>query len=730
MESMIHLDLTDNVILSAGGVSAASVSIPVNCKARFQVNPKNSHLECFINTADLSRESELKALQQSVVSALSRDYRNVYLINLEKDDLSIIKLDGYLTQGLDFSPEKRFPYTRSCAHYVRDRVYPDDQQMMLKVLSRENVSAHLKDSDEYIGTYRILANGTVHYCQYKFVREQGSTEVVAGFQNVDAVVADERKRQEEMDVLVEQEAFRRKVFSSLVQIYFCVFYVDMATGKFRELSQTHVDAIKTYIGQEGDAREKFRTMCDLLVAKDQVAEIAEFTNLDTLSDRLKDRDYIDLRFYGTYVGWCEGLFVPVERDDQGNSTKVLWVLRSIKEEVAKEEAYKERLREALQKAEQASVAKSNFLTRMSHDIRTPLNGIIGILDLMDKKDLDLIARREYHGKAKVAANHLLALLNDILEMSKLEDTEAPLVEEPFNLQQILGEIYTIANLRADENSVKVSHDDAQNLRYLDLVGCPLYIRQVFLNILTNAIKYNKVGGSVHCYSEQEDDSLDTVTYRFHVIDSGVGIKPEFLEHIFEPFSQERDDARSKFQGTGMGMAIVKRLVEKMHGQISVESEVGKGSHFTVTLTFKIDLNPKKSDISETVNVPLNGMNVLLVEDNELNMEIAKGILEDMDVSVICARDGMEAVRIFEQKPVGSIDLILMDLMMPVLDGYGATKKIRLSHKKDGTQIPIVALSANAFAEDVQKSKAAGMNGHLAKPINISQLKEVLAKYRR
>jgi len=673
--------------------------------------------------------NDVKLLER-VLDALSRDFRNVYLVNLDQGDLSVLKLDGYLTQGLSFDPSRRFPYAKSCDRYIRDRVHPDDQSMMLDALSATTVRTELAHRDEYIGTYRVLEKGETHFYQYKYVKIDGTSEVIAGFQNVDAVVAVERKRQDELSRLLEQDQFRKNVFGSLARIYFCVYYIDLATGRFSEMGQTEVEVIKSYIGKEGDAREKFRVTCEQLVVPEQTEMLMEFTNIDTLADRLMGRDSIGVHFKGIYVDWCEGLFVPVERDAGGRCTKVLWVLRSIKDEMAREEAYKEQLRMALQKAEQASVAKSSFLTRMSHDIRTPLNGILGIFDLVDKKNLDPKTHGEYRQKARVAANHLLSLLNDVLEMSKLEDSDTELAEEPFNLYELVSDVYTIANLRAVENCVTVDHDCGSSLKYLDLFGSPLHVRQIFLNLLTNAIKYNKNGGSVFCHSELVEESDDKVVYCFHVDDTGIGMSEDFLEHIFDPFSQERNDARSKFQGTGMGMAIVKSLVEKMHGSIAVESEVGFGSRFAVTIPFRINHNPQKKPEIDYESVSLYGMKVLLVEDNELNLDVARNLLEDMGVSVTCATNGGEAVEVFERMDEGSLDLILMDLMMPVLDGYGATKKIRLSSKKDGSQIPIVALSANAFAEDVRKSREAGMNDHLSKPLNVPQLKQVLAKFKK
>lgn len=698
--------------------------------ARLLMNPRNSHLECVVYSLDVSKEKAVREFQLNVVSALSRDFRNVYLVDLEKNEISVVKLDGYLTRGLDDDPKKRFPYDVSCARYIEDRVHPEDKLMMTSAMSIDVVRAALQHDDEYIGVYRILEKGETHYYQFKYVHVENSPIVVAGFQNVDSMVSEERKRQEELLLLQENDLFRKKVLGSLALIYFGVFYIDLSSEHFIEMTNTEEASVNEFIGDKGNAREKFVTMSKFMVYPDQAQLVLDFTNLDTLPERLSGRDSISFHFNGSYVGWCEGMFIAVERDSNGRCTKVLWTVRSIRDEIAKEEDYKNQLKIALQKAKQANSAKSAFLARMSHDIRTPLNGILGLLELEEKKDLDQETRASHRKKAKIAANHLLSLLSDVLELSKLDDSDTVLVEEPFNLLQVLSEIYTIAMLRADENCVSVLHDNSVNLKYLDLFGSPLHIRQIFLNLLTNAIKYNKKGGSVYCHSEIVEESPDKVVYCFHVEDNGIGMKDEFLKHIFEPFVQEHSDARSTFQGAGMGMAIVKRLVDKMNGSITVQSELGKGSRFAVTLPFRINKNPQKQESESLDNVSVEGMKVLLVEDNELNMEVARGLLEDMGVVVSCAVNGAEAVEFFEQVGEGNLDLILMDLMMPVLDGYGASQKIRLSSKKDATQIPIVALSANAFEEDVRKAKDAGMNSLLAKPINLALLQRTLARYKK
>ena len=390
-----------------------------------------------------------------------------------------------------------------------------------------------------------------------------------------------------------------------------------------------------------------------------------------------------------------------------------------------------RARLAQQEAQAANAAKTAFLSRMSHDIRTPLNGIIGLLEIGDLHPDDAKLATQNRKKAKVAADHLLTLINDILEMSKIEDRAVEPENEPFDLEDLIRDIYMLGQLRANERGVDLTIKGARALDFPNVYGSPVHVRRVLLNLVDNCIKYNKPGGSVTCTTANLGVEGDVVTYRFTIADTGIGMTPEFLERIFEPFTQANDDARSNYQGTGMGMPIAKALVEEMGGVITATSTLGEGSTFTVMLPFTIDRNPQthQSDDENASDISLAGMSIMLVEDNELNTEIARTLLENEGAQVTCAADGQEAVDLFCSKAPGTFDVILMDVMMPKMNGYEATRAIRLSDRLDATTVPIVAMTANAFAEDVQTVKEAGMNDHVSKPIQLDILKEALAKYR-
>ena len=392
----------------------------------------------------------------------------------------------------------------------------------------------------------------------------------------------------------------------------------------------------------------------------------------------------------------------------------------------------QRAQKEKQKANTANAAKTAFLTRMSHDIRTPLNGILGLIEIEELKDGDIQAARESRAKARVAANHLLSLINDILEMGKIEDRKLTLEHAPFNLKELCDDTLVLCKLRASSNGITMQDNSLPYATRPYMIGSPTHIRQIMINLLDNSIKYNKHGGSVTFSSKTKPLDNGRALFCFSVSDTGIGMAPEFLKHIYEPFAQEGDDARSKFQGTGMGMPIVKSLIELMGGTIEISSEVGVGSTFNVQIPLDIDKNPRaRADTVEGVlDCSLADMNVLLAEDNELNAEIAQTLLESEGIVVTRVADGNEAVDLYVGRPAGSFDAILMDIMMPGMDGYEATRAIRLSEKVDAADIPIIALTANAFAEDAKAAHDAGMNAHLSKPLDFNKLKNILARIKK
>ena len=394
----------------------------------------------------------------------------------------------------------------------------------------------------------------------------------------------------------------------------------------------------------------------------------------------------------------------------------------------KDEKYKAELLIAAKKAEAANEAKTEFLQRMSHDIRTPINGIRGMVNMADHYADDMEKQTEYRTKVKEASNLLLELVNDVLDMSKLESGEVVLEESPFNLSSIFREVFGVIEQMAAEQNIRIVWEKKE-ITYQDLIGSPGYVKRVMMNILSNAVKYNRENGQIYISCiEIPSKQPEMTTMEFVCRDTGIGMSYEFQKHIFEPFAQEHTGSRTKFAGTGLGMPITKKLVEKMGGTIAFESEKGVGTKFVIRIPFKIDMEADKCEEQEDVSEKsIKVLHILLAEDNELNMEIAECMLQKEGADVTKAWNGLEAVEIFRKSIDGEFDVILMDIMMPVMNGYEATKLIRSLDREDARKIPIVAMTANAFTEDRMRAKEAGMDEHISKPFDVKLLLKVIHK---
>lgn len=397
-----------------------------------------------------------------------------------------------------------------------------------------------------------------------------------------------------------------------------------------------------------------------------------------------------------------------------------------KQELEKEEKYKAELLIAAKKAEAANEAKTEFLQRMSHDIRTPINGICGMLDVADHYADDMEKQMECRAKIKEASYLLLELVNEVLDMSKLESDEVILEEIPFNLSCISKEVFVVIEQIAAEENIRIVWEKKEII-HRDLIGSPGHVKRVMMNILSNAVKYNRANGQIYISCREiPSEQPGMTTMEFVCRDTGIGMTEEFQKHIFEPFAQEDAGSRTKFAGTGLGMAISKNLVEKMGGTITFESKEGAGTTFVIRVPFQIDTDRSgRPETGEKTEVSIRGLHILLAEDNELNMEIAEFLLQNEGAVVTKAWNGQEAVEIFEKSGSGEFDVILMDIMMPVMNGYEAAKRIRSLDREDAQVIPIIAMTANAFTEDRMKAKEAGMNEHIGKPVDGKLLVKVI-----
>ena len=527
---------------------------------------------------------------------------------------------------------------------------------------------------------------------------------------------------------IENERKYQNLTAATSQIYHAIYHIDLIQDRIEKLAGANQNYTPT--GVVTSATAQLNDILEKLVAPSHHEIMQYFFDLTTVNDRLHGKLFISREYPSPQGIWRRATFIVQNRDTDDDVTEILYVTQIIDDYKQKELAYQQELVKAVESANQANTAKTDFLSRMSHDIRTPLNGILGMLDIAQKNETNPKALLECHEKMRTAAFHLKALVNDVLDMQRMETDRFFLEQIPFDIREILDNCWSMLEAQASRLDITLEKIKPGSLKYPYLIGSPLHIRQIFMNLLSNAIKYNKPGGSISIHAKIIRQVHQNVIYKFIISDTGIGISPEFQKHIFEPFAQEDTGARTIYKGTGLGMAIVHRLVQEMGGTIQLKSEKNVGSTFTLILPFTIDEHQPSASAETATDTPadLTDLHILVVEDNELNLEIAVFSLEAAGLNVSTAINGLEAVRLFEKSKPYEYDIILMDIMMPVMNGLDAAKAIRGLSRPDATTVPIIALSANAFAEDIQKSKNAGINEHLAKPLEMDKVLKVIASY--
>lgn len=451
----------------------------------------------------------------------------------------------------------------------------------------------------------------------------------------------------------------------------------------------------------------------------------EFVRMDTMHERLREKAFIGITLEDVEHKWYQALLIPQRQNRKESVRSVMLVFRNVTEQKKREMEYQEQLRNTAEEAKRANAAKTDFLRRMSHDIRTPINGIRGMANIGRENMQNTERLEECFDKIMGASDFLLDLVNSVLDMSKLETGDVELEAKPFDLRKLLDESCNVIAVQAANRNIEFRRIAPEGMHW-HLIGSPLHVRQVLQNIISNAVKYNRENGMVEVSCREIASEAGKATYRFVCRDTGIGMSEEFQKHAFDTFAQEHESARTSYAGTGLGLPIAKKLVEHMGGSISFESAEGKGTVFTIVLQFKIDpadhrvrKEPHKTELS------LKGLRILLVEDNALNMEISEYMLEEKGAQVTQAHDGREAVDCFAASAPGEYDVILMDIMMPVMDGLEATRQIRALDRTDAATIPILAMSANAFSDDIARSRAAGMNAHLSKPLDFDAVCEAI-----
>ena len=550
--------------------------------------------------------------------------------------------------------------------------------------------------------------------------DEESCHALLGFRYIDDIIKKEKATQKRLQNALEEIKRSNETISTIAKSYSSIYKVDFEADTYERISGSDI------IPKTGCASEKMFDVCEQDVAPEYRNIIHQFANIETLTSRLEKEEDVLAEYRMADGNWHKLRIIVSKRNANGKAIQAIATIRIISETKRKELNL---FFEAEQAKREAKI-KTRFLQSMSHDMRTPLNGIAGMLHIADQNPKDLELQKTTRNKVHQSLNYLISLVNDVLDMNDLESNHFTEEEVDFDITKLLGNMNIDAQQLAQEKNIQYVLDWYEGqLSHSSFRGFPIYLSRILSIVVQNAVKFTPENGEIHVWMNEKclDDSTSLLEFRCK--DNGIGMSQDFIQHAFDLFAQEDSSSRSTYQGTGLGLSIAKKLVEYMHGNIQLESEKGIGTTVSIQIPFKLG-KPIENKTKFTELVSLEGLCVLVAEDNDLNMEIVEYMLERNGIQVVCAKDGQEVIDLFEKSEVNEFDFILMDIMMPKLNGLDATRKIRALKRLDAKTIPIIAMSANAFVEDIMNSKLAGMNMHLAKPLDETKLIEALKQCKK
>lgn len=672
------------------------------------------------DVSDFMRDKEKKEEERNqMMTALTMDYTTVIMGDLMQNTMVVVKDNDqmYNDNGIDdlfIGDNKNYMY--NLRNFYENILDKESFPNFMEILSPIPFMDALKNKDSVEIQYKIIPNRAGYETLYaRAIRLYDDThhfKFVMGFRPMDEV----RKKENVLEL-------QREIIEGISKDYFSVLLLDLENGQIYSFREA---------GKDGKRISDFcRTYHDLWVdflpayAHNLVSEETRQSFLDELSLEMlqsKNEDFSMTYEYLSDTGilYYQARISYVKKRDKTRA--VVIGTRNIDDLIQKERIQKEKLKEAYALAESANRSKTDFLNNMSHDIRTPMNVILGYNQLM-KKELTDPKLMDYQKKIEQSGNLLLSIINDVLDMARIESGKTELVEKPDVIVDVIEEVSNVFGAMAKEKEIQL-HTNI-DVKHANILCDSTKIKEILVNLVGNAIKYTPNGGTVTINVQEMPSSRDGYAkFKTEIIDTGIGMSEIFIPTLFDSFTRETTKDTRNITGTGLGMSIVKKLLDMMNGTIDVESELGKGSCFTITIEHQIvdeDIKISNDSVLES-DQSLEGKHILLAEDNELNAEIAQIILEGCGIRVDWVNDGIECVGKVIQKPSNTYDLILMDIQMPIMDGYMATKKIRELPDKNKANIPIIAMTANAFEEDKRKALEAGMNGHISKPMDVDKLK--------
>lgn len=677
--------------------------------------------------------------QLSILNALGKDYLTLCLLNIKTETIAVLN-----TEIEEIKDTIELPYYEVCSQSIDKYVREDQKEDIKKKINLEMIRKELDQNQEYSVSYEVSMNGKIQYYQMRYISMEDHEHVLMTFRILKTKKDDGEEKQSKVARALRKE---RLFLEVLCRDYTSVYYFDLKSDTCEILKMDeNANAVNMFgikLRQKLSYTTEIKRYCDCYVIEKDQAEFSKVMAKENIWKALKDEERFVYRFEcKPNMSGHQYFEVQALRtiDKKFDDTAII-AFRHIDHIVAEENERKRQLKEAfeieerskrLEKEKQdaidANEMKSRFLSSISHDIRTPINGILGMLRIADTYSNDLKKQTECREKIWIASNYLVTLVNNVLNMNRLENKSIDLSEQSFNIIDLLMDITGMTEIQMQAQGLHSIVDwKPEYIKHRYLMGSAEGLYRILMNLNSNAIKYNKKGGTIYFRCMEKQIEGDKIRFEFITEDTGIGMDEEFLKNAFEPYIQKDNTTLNSIKGVGLGLSIVKQTVELMDGSIKVESKLSEGTKYTIMLPFKIDKYPKVEKKSFE-HIPLKGVKALLVEDNDLNMEIAKFHLEQEDVEVYTAINGAEAVEMFERSKIGFYDIILMDIMMPIMDGLQATKQIRDMNRPDALAIPIVAMSANAFEEDIKKSLESGMNTHLIKPLDGKKVTDTMKKY--
>lgn len=663
--------------------------------------------------------------EKQILESLSSDFTAIYYLEVNSGKFEPVHIQNETNASELIKSCSGYKDFYEYAYQYAMRYIPKDEQPeFLWWFSRDNLKSLLKTQVSLTQNYRCYPNAQNHqYFETKVVKvseDEESCHVLLGFRYIDDIIKKEKATQKRLQNALEEIKRSNETISAIAKSYSSIYKVDFETDTYERI--TGSDGIP----KTGCASEKMFDVCEQDVAPEYRNIIHQFANIETLTSRLEKEKDVLAEYRMADGNWHKLRIIVSKRNANGKAIQAIATIRIISETKRKELNL---FFEAEQAKREAKI-KTRFLQSMSHDMRTPLNGIAGMLHIADQNPKDLELQKTTRNKIHQSLNYLISLVNDILDMNDLESDHFTEEEVDFDITKLVGNMNIDAQQLAQEKNIQYVLDWYEGqLSHSSFRGFPIYLSRILSIVVQNAVKFTPENGEIHVWMNEKclDDSTSLLEFRCK--DNGIGMSQDFIQHAFDLFAQEDSSSRSTYQGAGLSLSIAKKLVEYMHGNIQLESEKGVGTTVYIQIPFKLGRSiENKTKFTELVS--LEGLCVLVAEDNDLNMEIVEYMLERNGIQVVCAKDGQEVIDLFEKSEVNEFDFILMDIMMPKLNGLDATRKIRALKRLDAKTIPIIAMSANAFVEDIMNSKLAGMNMHLAKPLDETKLINALKQCKK